>query len=372
MAGGLRIPAKARLQPGRLWHGRGLRQFHARTPMTVQRKRAATIRDVAEAAGVSTATVSKFVNGNQRFTAEVEARIAQAVRTLGYSLNPMARGMITGQTGNVGIIILDIRNPYFTSLVKGASRIAASAGLNLIIADAAESTSPELGVLQSLYRRVDGLIVSARLPAPVIDALFDSGTPVVFYGRPSPYERNHNVGCDNHAAALMLGRHLRELGHRRISYLGFSGARWSAERERGLRDAFVGVDAQFRSFDAAAPSTEEGERLASTILLSQEMDDAIVAYNDLLAMGLLLEARALGIRVPEQVSVAGFDNLAYGRLVSPSLTSVDMMGEATGELAMRKLIGVIKGTPATHEDDVLQSRIVARESTAARRIRVND
>ena len=336
--------------------------------MNVPRKRAATIRDVAEAAQVSTATVSKFVNGNQRFTAEVEARIAQAVRDLGYSLNPMARGMITGKTGNVGIIILDIRNPYFTSLVKGASRGAAAAGLNLIIADAAESTSRELGVLQSLCRRVDGLIVSARLPAPVIQAVFDTGTPVVFYGRPSPYIHSHNVGCDNYTAGLMLGRHLRELGHRRISYLGFSGALWSQERMRGLQDAFEGVESTFRTFDAAAPSTEEGERLASTILLSQRMDDAIVAYNDLLAMGLLLEAKTLGIRVPEQVSVAGFDNLAYGRLVSPALTSVDMMGEATGELAMKKLVGVIKGEPSTHDDDVLPSRIVARESTSARRL----
>lgn len=336
--------------------------------MNVPRKRAATIRDVAEAAQVSTATVSKFVNGNQRFTAEVEARIAQAVRDLGYSLNPMARGMITGQTGNVGIIILDIRNPYFTSLVKGAARGASAAGLNLIIADAAESTSPELGVLQSLCRRVDGLIVSARLPAPVIEAVFDTGTPVVFYGRPSRYENNHNVGCDNYTAGLMLGRHLRELGHRRISYLGFSGALWSLERARGLKDAFDGVESSLRTFDAAAPSTEEGERLASTILLSGRMDDAIVAYNDLLAMGLLLEAKTLGIRVPEQVSVAGFDNLAYGRLVSPALTSVDMMGEATGELAMKKLVGVIKGQPSTHDDDVLPSRIVARESTAARKL----
>ena len=340
--------------------------------MTVQRKRAATIRDVAEAAQVSTATVSKFVNGNQRFTAVVEARISQAVHELGYSLNPMARGMITGKTGNVGIIILDIRNPYFTNMVKGASRVAADSELNLIIADAAESTSPELGVLQSLCRRVDGLIVSSRLPAPVIKALLETGTPVVFYGRPSPYPQNHNVGCDNYAAALMLGRHLRELGHRRISYLGFSGARWSVDRGRALQDAFQGVDASFRMFDANAPSAEEGERLASTILLSQEMDDAIVTYNDLLAMGVLLEAKALGIRVPEQVSVAGFDNIAYGRLVSPALTTVDMMGEATGELAMRKLVGLIKGETVPLDDDTLQSRIVARESTRARKPRVND
>ena len=339
--------------------------------MNVPRRRAATIKDVAEAAQVSTATVSKFVNGNQRFTAEVEARLARAVRELGYSLNPMARGMITGQTGNVGIIILDIRNPYFTSLVKGASRVAAAAGQNLIFADAAESTSPELGVLQSLFRRVDGLIVSSRLPAPVIETLFQSGTPVVFYGRPSVYAEHHNVGCDNYTAGVMLGRHLRDLGHRKISYLGFSGARWSVEREHGLRHAFEGTDLSLRVFDASAPSTEEGERLASTILLSEGMDDAIVTYNDLLAMGILLEAKSLGIKVPEQVSVAGFDNIAYSRLVSPALTSVDMMGEATGELAMRRLLGIIKGETSLPEDDILQSRVVARESTRARKPRVN-
>lgn len=334
--------------------------------MSAPRKRAATLRDVAEAAQVSTATVSKFLNGNQRFTAEVEARIAQAVQSLGYSLNPMARGMITGKTGNVGVVILDIRNPYFTSLVKGAARAASQAGLNLIIADAAESIAPELAVLQSLHRRVDGLVLSARLPAPAIAALLDSGTPVVFYGRPSPYPQHHSVGCDNYTAGLMLGRHLRELGHRRLCYLGFAGARWSAERMRGLGDAFAGLpEARLRSVNALAPSTEEGERLASTVLLAQDLDDAVVAYNDLLAMGLLLEARALGIRVPEQVSVAGFDNLAFGRLMSPALTSVDMMGEATGELAMHKLVAAIRGEPTPFEDDVLPARIVARESTAA-------
>lgn len=340
--------------------------------MTAQRRRAATLKDVAEAAQVSTATVSKFVNGNQRFTAEVETRIAQAVAQLGYSLNPMARGMITGRTGNVGIIILDILNPYFTSLVKGASRAAADAGLNLIIADAAESKSPTLGVLQSLYRRVDGLIVSARLPDPVIEALLDSGTPVVFYGRPSPHADSHNIGCDNHEAALLLGRHLRELGYRSISYLGFSGARWSAERGRGLADAFDGVaDVRFQTFDAAAPSSEEGERLAPSILQSQPAGGAVVAYNDLLAMGLLLGAKALGIRVPEQLGVAGFDNIAYGRLVSPALTTIDMRGEATGELAMRKVIGLINGDTMTRDDDMLACRLVVRESTGVDPSRVS-
>ncbi len=335
------------------------------TPKPPPRKRLATIRDVAQAAGVSTATVSKFVNGGQRFTADVEARVARAVKDLGWSLNPMASGITTGRTGNVGIVILDIRNPHFTSMVKGAARAAAAAGLNLIFADAAESREPELAVLKALARRVDGLIVSARLPAPVIEALFDSGTPVVFYGGPPPHEAYHSVCCDNYLAGHMLGRHLRERGFRKISYVGFPTALWSSERWRGLQSAFEGVEAVFQQYEATAPVTDEGERLASMVLLSGEMPDAVVGFNDLLAMGILAEAKALGIRVPDQVAVAGFDNIAYGRLVSPALTSVDMMSEAVGEVALRRLAEVIQGMQ-TRRDDVLTSRLVVRESTTVR------
>lgn len=333
-----------------------------------KRRRASTIRDVANSAAVSTATVSKFINGGQRFSREVEDRIGVAIRELGYSSNPMARGMITGRTGNVGIVILDIRNPHFTSMVRGASQVAAEAGLNLIFADVAESRAPEIAVVQSLCRRVDGLIVSARLPPPVIDTLIAADTPLVFYGGPSPHPTCHSVCCDNYLSAFMLGKHLRELRHQRVSYLGFSAARWSAERWRGLCDALKDSGASLALHDAAAPSTEEGERMASSVLLSAQAPDAVVAFNDLLALGIMSEARVLGMNVPDTVSVAGFDNIRYGRFAFPRLTSVEMMSEKIGEIAMRRLMSVIAGTdePIGFKDDVLQPRLVVRESTSAK------
>lgn len=330
------------------------------------RRRGATIRDVAQAAGVSTATVSKFVNGGQRFTREVETRISEAIQRLGYRANPLARGMITGRTGNIGIVILDIRNPHFTSLVKGAARIAAGAGMNLLFADAAESRAPELALLQALRPQVDGLIVSARMPEPVIDWLRESGTPTVFYGGPATDPLLDSVGCDNRASALMLGRHLRELGHRRISYVGFSAARWSADRWSGLQEAFVGQKVTLRCFDVPAPVPEEGERIASSVLLDSQTPDAIVAYNDLLALGLLSEARALGFRIPEQVSIAGFDNIAYGRYVTPALTSVDTGSEATGEMAVRHLLSMLRGDTTLALHEIVATRLIVRESTLAR------
>jgi LacI family transcriptional regulator len=335
-----------------------------------RRRKAATIRDVAQAAGVSTATVSKFINGGQRFTREVEERVTQAVRTLGYSSNPMARGMITGQTGNVGIVILDICNPHFTSLVKGASRIATRAGLNLLFADAAEGRTPELTLLQSLSRRVDGVIVSARLSEAAIDWLQHTGLPAVYYGGHQPGAGCHSVGADNRAAALMLGRHLRDLGHRRIGYVGFSGARWSVERWQGLQDAFAGCDSVLRLFDVEAAVAEEGERVASSVLLCAEPLDAVVAYNDLIALGLLAQAQALGLRVPEDVSIAGFDNIVYGRYANPALTTVDTASELTGETAMQRLIERIRGDAdaeaLTDGHDTLAARVVARRSTGRR------
>ena len=332
--------------------------------MSILRKRGPTIRDVARMAEVSTATVSKFMNKSQRFTSDVEERVLKAVQDLGWSLNPMARGITTGQTGNVGIVLLDIRNPHFTSMVKGAARGAAMANLNLIVADAAETKALELAVLKALARRVDGLIVSARLPGPIIDSLFASKTPVVFYGGPSPRPGYHSVCCDNYMAGRMLGSHLRERGYRKISYVGFPVAQWSFDRLLGLRDAFEGVDAVFKEYEAAVPVTEEGERLASVVMLSGDMPDAVVAFNDLIALGLLAQARVLGIKVPDQVAIAGFDNTVYGRLQCPTLTSVDMMSETVGELAMQRLTQVIHGLPVNH-DNVLASRLMVRESTTS-------
>ncbi|MDQ5896900.1 MAG: LacI family transcriptional regulator [Pseudomonadota bacterium] len=331
------------------------------------RRKAATIRDVAQAAGVSTATVSKFINGGQRFTREVEERVAQAVRDLGYSSNPMARGMITGRTGNVGIVVLDVRNPHFTSLIRGASRPAAEAGLNLLFADIAEGLAPELPTLQALSRRVDGLIVSARLSDEALAWLVASELPVVYYGGPPSAAACCSVGIDNRGAAAMLGRHLRDLGHRRVRYVGFAGARWSDDRWQGLCEAFEGSAACLARHDVRAATADEGERIASEVLLREAAPDAVVAYNDLLALGLLTQAQALGLSVPRDVSIAGFDNIVYGSYTRPGLTTVDTGSETTGEVAMRQLIAQVRGERAAapgHE--VIAARVVVRGSTAAR------
>jgi len=329
------------------------------------KKQVSTLRDVALASAVSTATVSKFVNGTQRFSPEVEARIKESIEKLGYHSNPLARSMITWRTGAVGMVILDIRNPHFTAIVKGANRVAMSRGYNVLFVDTEESTSPERQLLETLSRRVDGLIVSSRLPEESIAWLAELGKPVVFFGRLGRLGI-HSVGSDGYRAAFMLGRHLIELGHRNIAYVGFKSARWNQERLRGLNDAFAEVKATVRVFDVPAPSAEAGERIASNVLLSPDRPHAVVAYNDLMALGLMSEARTLGLSVPEDVSIAGFDNIEFGRYASPALTTVDMQSERMGDVAMQRLLDAIHGEMSAPFDEILEPRLVPRASTRRR------
>ena len=169
-------------------------------PMAPTSPRPPTMRDVARTAGVSTATVSRYVNGLQRFTEATEARLRDAIDSLGFSVDPVARSMITGRTHTVAVVILDIRNPHFTGIVKGANRKAQQLGYNLLFVDTGERQSAEAGMLRELSRRVDGLIVSSRMPDADLSTLRDLDKPVVFFGRAS------QVGVHSVSADGPLGR----------------------------------------------------------------------------------------------------------------------------------------------------------------------
>ncbi len=323
-----------------------------------------TIRDIASAAGVSVATVSKFVNGVQRFSADVEARIGAAITQFGYQSNPLARSMITGKTMAVGVIILDIRNPHFTGIVKGINRTALATGYSVMFVDSEESVTPERQMLQRIAQRVDGLIVSSRIPEEAIAWLADLGKPVVFFGRQNG-PNVHSVTCDGHRAAYMLGRHLMELGHRRVAFVGFPASRWNADRLRGLTEALAESQLEPRTFAVPSPSAEAGEGIASSVLLGTERFDAVVCYNDLVAMGLMNAAQSFGLRIPEHLSVAGFDNILFGRYVSPQLTTIDMRSEHQGELAMTRLHQMMEGDLAPF-GEVLAPQLIPRASTRQR------
>jgi LacI family transcriptional regulator len=323
-----------------------------------------TIRDVAAAAGVSVATVSKFMNGTQRFSAPVEARLKAAIEQLGYRSNPLARSMITGKTRAIGLAVLDIRNPHFTNIVKGANRIALQQDYTLLLVDTEENQARERQLIEALSQRVDGLIVTSRMQEESALWMLELSKPVVLFGR-SRHLPFPSVGSDSYLAAYMAARHLLNEGHRRIAYLGFGQSRWNAERLRGVTTCLQEAGLPIEVHDAHAPSAQAGERACSAIMLGPNRPDAVVCYNDLIALGFMKEARALGCRLPEDVSVVGFDNVPYGEYASPALTTMDLQSERMGELAMQKLLNVLDG----NADDgyaMLEPRLIVRESTARR------
>lgn len=329
-------------------------------------KKRPTIRDVAARAEVSIATVSKFINGAQRFSAAVERRIQAAIDELAYHSNPLARSMITGKTGSVGVVILDILNPHFTKLVKGANRVALEHGYNLLFVDTEESQAHEADLLAALSRRVDGLIVSTRMPEEHLPQVLALGKPVVFSGRVAP-AGSVSIGIDAYAAAFMIGELLAKQGHRRVAYLGFAPARPDQERIRGLTDALAAHGLAPLRFEVHGPTLAEGERVCSSILLGKVKLDAVVCYNDLIAIGFMGVASSLGISIPADLSVVGIDNIPFGRFTSPPLTTVDTQSEQLGEDGMRLLLRLIAGDdPPAPGHTRLEPRLVLRDSTRSR------
>lgn len=329
-------------------------------------KRKPTIRDVAAQAGVSIATVSKFINSTQRFTATVERRVQAAIDDLKYHSNPVARSMITGKTASVGVAILDICNPHFTNIVKGANRVALVQGYNLLFVDTEESQAREDELLDTLSRRVDGLIISTRMPEDKLHRVLDWGKPVVFCGRPAP-QGFASISIDAYAAAYMVGELLVKQGHRRIAYLGFAPARPDMERIRGLSESLAAHGLTVTRHEVQGPTIVEGERVCSSVLLRKDKPDAVVCYNDMVAIGFMGGARALGISIPADVSVVGIDNIPFGRFTSPALTTVDTQSELLGEEGMRLLFKLIAGeNPADFGHVMVEPRLVMRDSTQPR------
>jgi LacI family transcriptional regulator len=188
--------------------------------------------------------------------------------------------------------------------------------------------------------------------------------PLVFFGSlaelPLPA-----VASDDHAGAFMLTQHLRMLGHKRFAYLGFSKSRRDEERLGGIRESLDAGGLDLAIFDADAPSLSEGERLCSKIVLGSARPDALICYNDLMALGFMKQAESLGVVVPRDISVVGFDNIPYGKYTTPALTTVDLQSERMGATAMEKLLAVIRGEPVEKLTRIAP-QLILRSSTLAR------
>jgi LacI family transcriptional regulator len=250
--------------------------------------------------------------------------------------------------------------------VKGANRVAIEHGYNLLFVDTEESQAREDELLEALSRRVDGMIVSTRMPEEQLDRVLAFGKPVVFSGRPAP-RGLPSIGIDAYAAAYMIGELLVKQGHRDIAYIGFAPARPDMERMRGLTESLGAHGVRLTRYEVRGPTIAEGERVCSSVVLRKVKHDAVVCYNDMVAIGFMGVAKSLGVAIPEDMSVVGIDNIPFGQYTSPALTTVDTQSERLGEEGMRLLFRQIAGGPAGDAGHMtIEPRLVMRDSTLAR------
>jgi DNA-binding LacI/PurR family transcriptional regulator len=310
-----------------------------------------TILDVAARAGVHFGTVSRALNRPEQVADETRARVEEAVRELGFIPNRSARGLITGRTGNIAVIVPDITNPFFALLVRSIERAARDVDEQVLLVDTGERSEEEERAAKTLGPEVDGLIVVS--PRKLHRTADDADTPTVFVNRPAS-GRASVVMRSADAAADAL-RHLAELGHSRLVYVGGPKGAWAAaERRDAVRRTGRATGIEVAVVQAEAP-TVEGASAAVDIIL-RDGATAVMAFNDQLALGVIGGLTRRGVRVPDDVSVVGCDDVPMAELIAPPLTTINMPTEEAGAHAVR----LLTGEPETVE---LSGSLVIRGST---------
>jgi LacI family transcriptional regulator, repressor for deo operon, udp, cdd, tsx, nupC, and nupG len=331
--------------------------------------RAATLRDVAEAVGVSARTVSNVVNGYVHVSPETRRKVQEACARLGYRPNATARSLRTGRTGLIALVVPEIAIPYFAELARAVISEARQHGYGVLIDQTDGEAARERDLIQAVAgrRMFDGLIFS---PLAISSQELRGGLaiPMVLLGEHVPDSSLDHVGIDNVAAAQDATRHLLERGRRRIAAIG-AGARGetadlrtvgfiAAHREAGLdvRAEYLVQVAEFHRDDGA-------DAMRRLLDGSLPPPDALFCYNDLLALGAARVAMECGLRIPEDLAVVGFDDIEEGRYHTPSLTTI---APDKAELARTAVAGVLRrlegGMDEVPRDVIVPHRLIVRES----------
>lgn len=323
----------------------------------------ATLKDVAQLARVSTATVSNVLNGRKRFSAAVEERVWAAARELGYYRNDSARTLRTGQSRTLGLILPDLQNPFFPALVRNIEHRAREGGYSLLLVDIDNEEETEREGFHLLARKgVDGVIwVPHRLERPPAVPY-----PVVAVDRPVP--GLDSVFADHEEGARQLARYALQLNHRSIGFLPGPQSLVSARRRREAFLAELQLAGESRARIAWEIETPFDLQLPAAVIPRFTSGEAtlVVAANDIVAIAALELLQANGIQVPEEVSVLGFDDIPWASLVRPRLTTVRQPIGELGRVAVDTLVARIDEPEGATIERVLGVELVTRESAGVR------
>lgn len=323
-----------------------------------------TIREVARHAGVSVATVSRALNGSERVKARTRERVLRAARQLRYVPNGSARSLTTSETRTLGVLLPDLYGEFFSELLRGIDQTARRSRYHTLVSSSHNDVGELEAALRAMSGRVDGLIVmTPALEADLLEANLPGSLPVVLVNCPVEGSTFSTVATDNYGGAFAMAGHLRAHGHERVALIrGPEGNHDALERLRGYRDAMGGAGLIEEPGDFTERS---GYEAAQRLLARSPRPTAVFASNDSMAIGALRALHEAGLRVPEDVAVAGFDDIPVARYVSPPLSSVHVAINEMGRRAIDLLLVCVAEPGRAPESLTLPTRLVLRESSGA-------
>ena len=323
--------------------------------------RRVTIYDVAEKAGVSPSTVSRAFSRPGRVSDETAARIREAAEELGYRSQAVTSPTMLEKARLIGLLVSDVTNPFFFSIIRGAEHAAAAEGYSIVLMDAAESGTREREVLDRVLPVCDALIVAtSRLSDEALRGVARRVPTVVMNRR---VQGLPGVVTDNVEGMRMALEHLHELGHRRVVYVAgpsaswADGVRWRAFAENVGLLGFTGA-----RVGPAAPTVRGGQQFAEKV--RDARTTSVICFNDLVAIGLMGRLAELGVRTPADISIIGFDNTFASDLVTPGLTTVASPLAKLGQQATQAVISLLRGRTNPDQAAIMPSKLVVRGSTA--------
>ena len=332
---------------------------------------AASIGQVAKHAGVSVGTVSNVLNRPELVAPETRERVLRSIETLDFVRNESARALRAGQSRTIGLVVLDVANPFFTDVARGVETVADENNMVVTLCNSAEDTLREDRHLQHLQeQRVRGVLITPVVEtSPRLDPIVARGIPVVLVDRGSGQPNRCSVAVDDKLGGRLAASHLVEQGHRRLAYVGGPmSIRQVSDRHEGALAAIETARGrpQLRVVEQPSLSIEggraAGEELAA--LTERRRPTAVFCANDLLALGLLQELIRQGLRVPRDVAIVGYDDIVYAGGAAIPLSSVrqprDQLGRAAAELLIEE---INSGGSHRHRQVVFEPELIVRDSS---------
>lgn len=332
--------------------------------------RSASIKDVATQAGVAVGTVSNVLNYPDRVSLRTKERVQQAIDELGFVRNDAARQLRAGHSRTIGLIVLDVGNPFFTAVVRAAEDAAALQGSAVLLGDSGHDASRESNYIDLFQeQRVQGLLIS-----PVgdvtgrIDQLRERGVPTVLVDRLADESKYSSVSVDDDAGGYLAARHLLDSGRRRLAFVGGPASiRQIADRLKGAQRAVQEEpDATLEVLDSDGQTVLAGRSVGDMMVERGQLPDGIFCANDLLALGVMQSlAMTHRVRIPEDVALIGYDDIDFAASAVVPLSSIRQPTEALGRTAIELLVEEAEAESPQHRAVIFTPELVVRQSTGA-------